>query len=137
MKNDSITCLFKDTSVLLMLLLTFLLFGFNLFAIRQDWVFTTTYNDCPDVSIIESELIDRSKYSTTYRYVFENTSQENITFRVVGMYPYGNLTRHAMYSDHIYYIEADSVKEITVTFEGPFGRTDGFKHAPEIHIVEA
>lgn len=138
MKDDSIFNLIKDKSILLMFLVVILAFSFNLFAIRQDRILTTTFNDSSDISIIERELISGNYGGTevTYRYVFENTSNEDKVFRVVGIYPY-TTSDHIWCSDHIYYIEADSEKEITVTLGVPYYRSGELINDPEVHIIEA
>ncbi len=136
MADKSFKNMFKNKPIRKLMVITIALFCFNVYAIRRNQVYKPTFNDCAELKIVETEFKGSLPYAETCRYVIENTSHEDISFRLVGIYPGEtsemNKTRRILISDEIYSIEAGTQIDITVTFV-----PGGYPHEPEVHIIEA
>lgn len=135
-------------SVVIMLVITIILLCFNLWATRHDRIYTSTFDECSDIEILETEFIKSGTWPgniayVTCRYVIKNNSDDDKTIRFIGMYPEDIsqtiLSHSVIASDQIYSVDAGAEKEITVTYRcnGFFEPRDIIRHEPDVYIIEA
>ena len=134
-------------SVIVMFVIALVLFCFYRMGAANDYKYTTNFNECTDVVVVESEFLEytHGKYgrpNVICRYVVRNDSDEDKTIRFMGIYTddlyYKEIKEPVLPSDRVYVVPAGSTQELVVTYT-PLSLQTGSRmdHAPEAHILEA